>query len=405
MKIIQMIFNFLQNILFCFMGRNKGKNKYRNNSTLKNKGKLNMKINSDVDTSKKIDDIVVVENIKNKVEGDVFLGGDNKENFGITSLVINVPKKEGKGEDADPISFSTMDLCVTGVFDGMGGAGATEYTNKNGTHTGAYIASREVKKICEEFIKQNIDSEFNIDVLKQAIQKGLDKTREVWDIKPSGLRSSMIRTLPTTLAMISAKRKENGIHVMSYWSGDSRNYILAKNGLKQVSVDELVSPQDPLENLRNDAALSNCISQDRKFEITTKDCGVFYEPIIIISATDGCFGYLKSPIHFEYLLLSTLMNSNNIEDWKVEIINNLKDVSGDDFSISILFVENDFTYWKSIMKERFDFIKKLYIDPIDMLEQELYYTKNRISQLEEELYNKVSESWYEYKKEYMNDNN
>lgn len=382
------------------------KNKHKtNNNTLKNKDRLNLKVNSDVDRFDNMDDVVIVENTKNKIEDDVFLCGDSRENLGIKSLVINVPKKEGKGEDADPISFFTENLYVTGVFDGMGGAGATEYTNKNGTHTGAYIASREVKKICEEFIKQNIDSEFNIDVLKQLIQKGLDKARDVWDIKPSGLRSSMIRVLPTTLAMISAKRKETGMHVMSYWSGDSRNYILVKNGLKQVSVDELVSSQDPLENLRNDAALSNCISQDRKFEITTKDCGVFSEPIIIISATDGCFGYLKSPIHFEYLLLSTLMNSNNIEDWKVEIINNLKDVSGDDFSISILFVENDFTYWKSIMKERFDFIKKLYIDPIDMLEQDLYYTKNRISQLEEELYNKVSESWYEYKKEYMNDNN
>lgn len=382
------------------MGKNKRKNKSRNNSTLKKS-----KVNSDVDKFKKMDNEVVVENIKNKDEDDVLGSVDNKENFGIKSLIINVPRKEGKGEDADPISFFTENLYVIGVFDGMGGAGATEYTNKNGTHTGAYIASREVKKICEEFIKQNIDSEFNIDVLKQLIQKGLDKARDVWDIKPSGLRSSMIRVLPTTLAMISAKRKETGIHVMSYWSGDSRNYILAKNGLKQVSVDELVSSQDPLENLRNDAALSNCISQDRKFEITTKDCGVFFEPIIIISATDGCFGYLKSPIHFEYLLLNTLINSNNIEDWKLEIINNLKDVSGDDFSISIMFVENDFTYWKSIMKERFDFIKKLYIDPIDMLEQELYDTRNRISQLEEELYNKVSESWYEYKKEYMNDNN
>ncbi|MBP3607585.1 MAG: hypothetical protein J6J11_04640 [Treponema sp.] len=385
------------------MGKNKKKNNHKNNSTLKNKGKLN--VSSDVDKFKQMDDEVVEENIKNEVEDDVLGSVDNEENFGIKSLIINVPKKEGKGEDADPISFFTVDLCVTGVFDGMGGAGATEYTNKNGTHTGAYIASREVKKICEEFIKQNMDSEFNIDVLKQAIQKGLDKTCEVWDIKPSGLRSSMIRVLPTTLAMIYAKRKEKGVHVMSYWSGDSRNYILAKNGLKQVSVDELVSAQDPLENLRNDAALSNCISQDRKFEITTKDCGVFFEPIIIISATDGCFGYLKSPIHFEYLLLNTLINSNNIEDWKLEIINNLKDVSGDDFSISIMFVENDFTYWKSIMKERFDFIKKLYIDPIDMLEQELYDTKNRISQLEEALYDKVSESWYEYKKEYMNDNN
>ena len=382
------------------MGKNKRKNKSRNNSTLKKS-----KVNSDVDKFKKMDNEVVVENIKNKDEDDVLGSVDNKENFGIKSLIINVPRKEGKGEDADPISFFTENLYVIGVFDGMGGAGATEYTNKNGTHTGAYIASREVKKICEEFIKQNIDSEFNIDVLKQLIQKGLDKARDVWDIKPSGLRSSMIRVLPTTLAMISAKRKETGIHVMSYWSGDSRNYILAKNGLKQVSVDELVSSQDPLENLRNDAALSNCISQDRKFEITTKDCGVFFEPIIIISATDGCFGYLKSPIHFEYLLLNTLINSNNIEDWKLEIINNLKDVSGDDFSISIMFVENDFTYWKSIMKERFDFIKKLYIDPIDMLEQELYDTRNRISQLEEALYDKVSESWYEYKKEYMNDNN
>ena len=39
-------------------------------------------------------------------------------------------------------------------------------------------------------------------------------------------------------------------------------------------------------------------------------------PCIIMAATDGCFGYLKSPMEFEKLLLDTLLAGESIVQWQ-----------------------------------------------------------------------------------------
>ena len=130
------------------------------------------------------------------------------------------------------------------------------------------------------------------------------------------MRSPIIRILPTTLSVIAYQQESDNIDIYSYWCGDSRNYLLTKDGLMQISADDLKSKQDPLENLRNDDALSNCICQDKEFIINKLHIENQQIPIILLSATDGCFGYLPSPMHFENLLLETLMQSNGMEQWK-----------------------------------------------------------------------------------------
>lgn len=322
-----------------------------------------------------------------------------KEEKGFT---INIPKKENKGEDADPILFCNDSIYCVGVFDGMGGSGATEYQSQNGNHTGAYIASRRVKKTCEDFIRKVKSFELNIEELSKKIKEELTKAKEEIGIKSSALRSSIIRTLPTTMAIVTAEKREEDILINSYWCGDSRNYILTKDGLKQISIDDLVNPQDPLENLRNDEALSNCISQDKSFEIRCRYCGCFREPIIIISATDGCFGYLKTPMHFEYVLLESLMKSNNCKEWENYIIKYLQPISGDDFSLSLSFISNgSLAYWKNILKERFNFIKEHFIHPIELIEYEIIELEDKLENSKKDLYNEITILWESYKTQYM----
>lgn len=317
------------------------------------------------------------------------------------SLCINVPKKEAKGEDANPIVLQIGKIASVGVFDGMGGAGATEYVTKNGNHTGAYIASREVKKTVEDYMRSFnciIDSQ----ELTRIIQKKLTDCVVSLGIKPSGLRSSIIKTLPTTLAFVIAKKEEKSTNVKSYWCGDSRNYILTKRGLQQISIDDLVNPQDPLENLRNDEALSNCVSQDKSFKINEKEFVLSEGPVAIMSATDGCFGYLSTPMHFEYILLKTLHKAHDCDDWKKLIEEELIPISGDDFSLGLVLMDVTFEEWKVLMQERFCTIQSRYIDVYKNQKYAIDEAEKKLKEAHENLYNGVTQLWEEYKKDYMN---
>lgn len=316
-------------------------------------------------------------------------------------VAVNIPKKEGKGEDADPLLINNEAFFYVGVFDGMGGSGATEYTTKNGTHTGAYIASREVKLVCENYIHNSVGV-IDIEELTERIKNRLDDCLNIHGIRPSGLRSSIIRTLPTTLAIVSAQKEEKGSHIISFWCGDSRNYILTKSsGLQQISVDDLSKPQDPLENLRNDEALSNCISQDKPFTIHEHDCGVYEEPVIVISATDGCFGYLSTPMHFEYLLLKTLASATDCEQWKQLIIKELIEYSGDDFSLALIMIDESFEYWKKELSKRLRFIEKTYIEKVKKMKNDIIAAEQLLETSKTDLYNEITSLWENYKTDFL----
>lgn len=315
-------------------------------------------------------------------------------------LCINVPKKEAKGEDANPIVLQLGDMVAVGVFDGMGGAGATEYVTINGTHTGAYIASREVKKTVEDYMR-SANCVINSQELTSVIQKKLTDCVVSLGIKPSGLRSSIIKTLPTTLAFVIAKKEEKNTNIKSYWCGDSRNYILTKTGLQQISIDDLVNPQDPLENLRNDEALSNCVSQDKSFKINEKEVVIREEPSAIISATDGCFGYLSTPMHFEYILLKSLNKANDCEDWKKLIEEELVPISGDDFSLGLVLMDVSFEEWKILMQSRLDTITSKYIDVYQNKKYAIDEAERKLKEAHENLHNSVTKLWEDYKKDYM----
>ena len=318
------------------------------------------------------------------------------------STTLNKEKKHMLGEDADPLLMTTENMGFIGVFDGMGGAGATEYTLPDGTkHTGAYIASRLVCDSFNDYINHNLQHDIDTIHLKQYIKEQLDKYVIENDIKPTGLRSPIIRILPTTLSVIAYQKESDNIDLYSYWCGDSRNYLLTKDGLMQISTDDLKSKQDPLENLRNDDALSNCICQDKEFTINKLHVENQQLPVILLSATDGCFGYLSSPMHFEQLLLETLMQSNGMEQWKSKIIETLEPISGDDFSMSIVMLGLTFEDWKSYLQLRLQYIQKTYIQPLEEIKKAIEGAQNKMVDTRQLLYNTTTELWNTYKTNYL----
>lgn len=190
------------------------------------------------------------------------------------------------------------------------------------------------------------------------------------------------------MAVVSWEIRNNGIEINNFWAGDTRNYILCESGLFQMTKDDIRGDGDAMYSLHNDPPMSNSVSQSHNFHINQNT--IFSSgPVIIISCTDGCYGYVKSPMHFEYMLIHTLLESDDVTEWAARISEFLEPISGDDFSYAISMIGRRFGAWKLRMHRRYDKLVKTFITPCE----KLYETENYST--DEEL-----EIWEKYKIEY-----
>lgn len=334
------------------------------------------------------------------------------------NLIIDVPKKENSGEDASPILIESENkqISVIGVFDGMGGSGSTLYRENDETHTGAYLASRTVKDAVEDFFKKKIGnnnfsfSEEEIPSLKGRIIQRLRDKLNKQQYEESRIRSSLIRTFPTTIALGITSRMDNAVKIQAIWAGDSRIYFLSPTkGLVQLTKDDLRTENDPFQNIENDSPLSNMVCLDEEFSLNYFEIEEEIESIIVFAATDGCFGYYPTPMHFENIILETMQSSDDFSMWEEKLKNELDKVSGDDFSLSLKGVlcgdtNIDFNQFKERYSERFKNLFREYMEEINKLdelllefkEQEAKFKKN-IEQYESYRKNQFEKYWNTYK--------
>ena len=300
-----------------------------------------------------------------------------------TIFTINRMARENLGEDS--FFCATDEGCaLVGVFDGCGGLGARRYEKFDG-HTGAYIASRAVSGAVHDwfFCKgKNTDSagEMTKD-LKTYIEKAY-AICEKYAVERIKIRGSMVRKFPTTLAMVYAKKVSEGILAHIFWAGDSRVYLLDSDGLAQLTVDD-TDVTDALENLTCDGAMNNVLSSDGNFQIHSKTI-LLTQPALLFAATDGCFGYVSSPMEFEYLLVKTLVNGKTPKEFKRNLEEEMGEYAGDDLTMGIMsFFFGDFPTTRRFFENRLHFLEKKYISVMEKQEKE------------------VQELWEEYKVPYQ----
>ena len=316
------------------------------------------------------------------------------------SLKFMTEKREGHGEDSKPLSIVKDDFYAVGVFDGMGGSGAAICKSEFGdNHTKAYVASRIIHETINNYIENTKDFQnINTDSIRCTVRGRLEQEKSNYPTKVSGLRSKLVRDYPTTLAITTALKNEDETYVVnSYWAGDSRNYLWTLEGFYQISKDDLDTELDPLENLRNDGALSNCICADREFYINNiriQTPGKF----VILSATDGCFNYFVTPMHFQEVLLTGLKVSENVEEWENFCKEEFSAVTGDDMAISLLAIGFD----------SFTELKKTFMSSIVTGVEEIKSAQNEIKQLTSKLDSAkegleilIQSEWEAYKVSYM----
>ena len=241
-------------------------------------------------------------------------------------------------------------------FDGLGGAGAKKYMNYSGK-TGAYVASRAV---CG-----GVHTWFCDDRQEDTLCGYIDRSLKVLKghaEKSARMLGSLSKEFPTTAAMIMGTRQENGdLALTSFWAGDSRCNMLDDGGLHQLSDDDLDN-QDAMSNLTNDGVMTNVINATTSYEIHSKSL-LADRPCILITASDGCFGYLKSPMEFEYLLIDTLVKAETVTDWKILLNERMFEVAGDDYTLCVaVYGYNDLKGIKAAYRDRCKFIFDNYIN-------------------------------------------
>jgi hypothetical protein len=325
------------------------------------------------------------------------------------SFGFNLAKVPGQGEDSDPIVRDGRELGLVGVFDGMGGAGGTVYETPDGPRTGAYIASRVARDVAEERMLALLDPEWNLDGpaaardLRRSVKGALVDTLAALNAPTSGLRSRLLRALPTTMALMALQRREPrkgrwAGHV--FWSGDSRVYVFAPaTGAHQLTRDDLRDRGDALVNLRQDSVVSNAMSADTEFVVHHHQVELS-APFLAVAATDGCFGYLRTPIHFEHLVLGALRDSTDTQSWSQLVQQRIGAVTGDDAAMAVLGVGADHAEFQRLFTDRTSDIEERCVAPLDGLESEVGRAEQALTEARRRHAALQTSLWSAYKPEY-----
>ena len=273
------------------------------------------------------------------------------------------------GEDSFCVDMRDNRAMVA-VFDGCGGIGAQRYQNYC-EKTGAFMAARAVAGAAEQWFADDADAA----KLENYIRAALRVCTRYGDQQVSRLRGSLGKSFPTTMAaMVCAPaeadkaeddKDENKVQADCFWAGDSRCYLLDQSGLHQLTADDTPGGNDAMSNLTDDGVLTNVINGSEPFALHRKSY-TFSPPCILFSATDGCFGYIATPMEFELLLLRTLMDSKSISEWKEHLFELFSEVSGDDFTMCLAgYGFKDFRDVQRRFSKRFSELDKL-LEPEDV---------------------------------------
>ncbi len=96
----------------------------------------------------------------------------------------------------------------------MGGAGGTVYETPDGPRTGPYIAARVAGDLVERRMIKLFEPQWHLDGpcdrhrLHRVLVEGLAARLAELNAPVSGLRSRLVRALPTTLTLVALQRAE-----------------------------------------------------------------------------------------------------------------------------------------------------------------------------------------------------
>lgn len=282
-----------------------------------------------------------------------------------TIQVISKPAKQNYGEDSFYCAKS-QNSAVICVCDGCGGLGSRKYERFQG-HTGAYMASRAVSAAIHDWYHGNHKKSWkNVKKLISSIDHYIKEAYAVcesYGTERVRIMGSMVRRFPTTLALAYAENDGEGIILHVIWAGDSRIYLLDADGLAQLTKDD-TDVEDAFENLMCDGVMTNVLSSDGNYQLNCKTIRLT-SPGIVFAATDGCFGYVTSPMEFEYVVLKALVENETPKGFKKTLKTSLAQYAGDDFAFGMMsFYYGTYENTRKQLSQRLQYLKETYMNQL-----------------------------------------
>ncbi|MFG1944864.1 hypothetical protein [Nonomuraea sp. NPDC048826] len=256
----------------------------------------------------------------------------------VLAIGVWTERSEGRGEDAPPLFTHLMPdgEGMLGVFDGLGGAGAGASCElPDGTRrSGAWVAARLVRAGVEEWFGDRSGARTPVRT-PDSLREHLTGLLTGVPAPPRGkIVSRMRRWLPTTMAVSCYRLDGEEAECRTLWAGDSRAYALSPGRGLQALTRDHTEETDGLRQLTQDPPMTNMISADQEFVIDSHTLRLPL-PCVLICATDGFFGYVETPAHFECHLLSTLQAAHDELDWAERLARLVSGYTGDDASLSL----------------------------------------------------------------------
>ncbi len=248
----------------------------------------------------------------------------------IPALKLSFPAGQALNED-HAICLRQAGVRLLAAFDGCGGVGGRRYPQLE-NRTGAQLASGLYAMCLEEWFFKNASSlprKQTAETLSALfLNAAKDYHRQYLADAPSAVTGSMVRTLPSTAAIILQFPGRAAL----YWAGNTRCYLLTDAGLKQLTRDDTVTPSDAFESLYLDAPITNYLCADRPFSLHEKRFTLPKQGVLVV-ATDGAYHALPTPMHFEALLLNTLKGTTLKKQWKQALREALQSRAADDVTL------------------------------------------------------------------------
>jgi hypothetical protein len=154
-----------------------------------------------------------------------------------------------------------------------------------------------------------------------------------------------------------------------------------------------------MANLREDSVVSNAMSADTDFVVQHRRVELT-APFLVIAATDGCFGYVPSPMHFEHLVLAALRDAPDTDGWSAAVQATVSAVTGDDAAMATLGVGADRDGFQKLFAQRTAELERRWITPLDDLDTELREQERKLTELRAAQRERQAALWAAYKPGY-----
>jgi hypothetical protein len=204
------------------------------------------------------------------------------------------------------------------------------------------------------------------------------------------------------MAMLALQRTQRGgaswlCHV--FWAGDSRAYVFEPGGARQLTTDDLREPSDAMTNLRRDSVVSNAMSADTEFHVNYRRVEL-EAPFLLVCATDGCFGYVPTPMHFEHLVLAPLTSTRTVEAWSEAVQRQVAAITGDDAAMAVMAVGADLGALRSLYAPRVAALEEQFTGPIDELDRLVRSAEQELVSLRQRQLDGTQQLWTRYQPDY-----